>query len=67
MAPTRRMAEASLGKMPTTRDRRLISLLMRSMGLAGPDLLPVRFGEGGEGEDFVFGVGHERACLGEAG
>jgi len=33
MAPTSRIAEASLGKMPTTRDRRLISLLMRSMGL----------------------------------
>ena len=34
MAPTNRMADASLGKMPTTRDRRLISLLIRSMGLA---------------------------------
>ena len=33
MAPTNRMAEASLGKIPTTRDRRIISLLMRSRGL----------------------------------
>ena len=33
MAPTSRMAEASLGKIPTTRDRLLISLLLRSRGL----------------------------------
>lgn len=33
MAPTNRIAEASLGKIPTTRERRLISLLMRSRGL----------------------------------
>src|SRR5215203_2726933 len=33
MAPTRRMTADSLGKMPTTRARRLISLLTRSSGL----------------------------------
>ena len=33
MAPTRRMTAGSLGKMPTTRARRLISLLTRSSGL----------------------------------
>src|SRR3954451_4395298 len=32
-APTRRMTAASLGKIPTTRARRLISLLTRSSGL----------------------------------
>ena len=32
-APTRRMTAASLGKIPTTRERRLISLLTRSSGL----------------------------------
>src|SRR6188472_1933721 len=32
-APTRRITAASLGKMPTTRARRLISLLTRSSGL----------------------------------
>src|SRR6476661_3505326 len=33
IAPTRRMTAAGLGKIPTTRDRRLISLLIRSSGL----------------------------------
>src|SRR5690554_5228719 len=33
MAPTRRMTAAWLGNMPTTRARRLISLLTRSRGL----------------------------------
>ena len=33
MAPTSRMTEASLGKIPTTRARRLTSLLSRSSGL----------------------------------
>ena len=55
MAPTNRMAEASLGKIPTTRDRRLISLLMRSRGLVDPDLLPVGLGECGEGQHLGFG------------
>ena len=32
MAPTRRMAEASLETIPTTRHRRLISSLIRSTG-----------------------------------
>src|SRR3546814_2338475 len=31
-APTRRMTEASSGKIPTTLERRLISLLIRSSG-----------------------------------
>ncbi len=33
MAPTSRMTAAGLGKMPTTFDRRLISLFRRSSGL----------------------------------
>src|ERR1700687_2580445 len=33
MAPTRRVMEASLGKMPTTSARRLTSLFRRSSGL----------------------------------
>lgn len=32
-APTRRITAASLGKIPTTRARRLISLFTRSSGL----------------------------------
>ena len=67
MAPTSRMAEAWLGKIPVTRDRRLISLLMRSKGLAGPDLLPVRSGERGEGQHVGFDVGHQGSGLWEAG
>ena len=50
IAPTSRMTAASFGKMPTTRARRLISLLTRSSGLVEPDLAPVRPGKAGERE-----------------
>ena len=65
-APASRMTAASLGKMPTTRLRRLISLLRRSSGLVRPDLAPVRPGEGAEGQHLLFGPRHERGGLGEA-
>ena len=63
-APTRRMTAASLGKIPTTRARRLISLLSRSSGLSTRSSASGS-GERGEGEDFGFGVVHQRADLRE--
>ena len=51
--------------MPTTRARRLISLLSRSQRVGGPDLAPVRPRERGEGEDLGLGLVHQRADLGE--
>ena len=41
MEPTSRVAEASLGKIPATRDRLLVSLLMRSRGLVDQAVVPV--------------------------
>ena len=54
------------GRCPTTRARRLISLLTRSSGLVDQifDQWP---GEGGEGEHLGLGVVHQRADLGERG
>ena len=46
------------GKMPATRLRRLISLLMHSRGVGGPDLLPVPDGEGRYGEHLGLGAVH---------
>ena len=40
-APTKRIIAAGLGKIPTTRDRRLISLLIRSSGFVD-EALPRR-------------------------
>ena len=67
MAPTSRMAEASLGKTPTTPDRRLDFFVDALEGVGGPDLLPVSYGEPAEREHVVFGAVHQRACFGEAG
>ena len=62
-APTRRMTEASLGKMPTTRARRLISLLSRSSGLV--DQILDQWARGNAGRRGLgFGVVHQRDDLG---
>ena len=58
MAPTRRMMAASLGNMPTTLVRRLISLLTRSRGLVEWICLQWSLGEYHEGEHILFGVAH---------
>src|SRR5829696_9779890 len=63
MAPTRRMTAGSLGKMPTTRARRLISLLTRSSGLVDHTL--GQWLRGKAGEHFGFGLIHQWPDLGE--
>jgi hypothetical protein len=50
-APTRRLTAAGLGKIPTTRERRLISLLIRSSGSVDEAL-----GEGRERADLCYGI-----------
>ena len=54
--PTRRIAAARLGKMPTTLVRRLISLLSRSSGLVGADLAAMALGEGEVGQQVWVGL-----------
>ena len=61
----RRMTAAALGKIPTTRLRRLISLLTRSSGLVDQILRQWALGEGGEREDLGLRVVHQRPDLGE--
>ena len=55
-APARRIAAASLGKLPTTSVRRPISRLTCSSGLVRAQLAPVGGGEGGEGQQVLLGV-----------
>ena len=52
----RRIAAASLGKMPTTLERRLISLLSRSSGLFDQILRQCSRGNDGEREHVAAGV-----------
>jgi hypothetical protein len=52
-----RLVAVLLRKMPTTSVRRLISLFSRSNGFVGPDLPPVRDGEGGESKDVRASLG----------
>ena len=58
MAPTRRITEASSGKICTTFERRLTSLLSRSSGLFDHTLRQCSW-ERGEGEHVGLGCGHE--------
>ena len=58
---------ASLGKMPTTSVRRLISPLSRSIGLVRVQLGPVRRGEAHVGEHVGLGLVHEGGELGQLG
>ena len=53
--------------MPTTRARRLISLLSRSIGLVDQILVQWLRGKRGEGQHFGFRVVHQWADLGEGG
>jgi hypothetical protein len=55
-APTRRLTAAGLGKIPTTRERRLISLLIRSSGFVDQVSAGAPCGEGGEREDLCYGI-----------
>ena len=59
IAPTSRVIAFSLGKMPTTLVRRLISPLRRSSGFGRMQLLAVLPGEAHVGEDVVLGLVHE--------
>ena len=59
------MTAALFGKMPTTRERRLISLLIRSSGFVDQIFCQWRFRECGEGQDFGLRVVHEWADLRE--
>ena len=52
----RRSAEASFGKIPTTRVRRLISALTRSSGLFDQIFVQWLWGERGEGAEVLLGV-----------
>jgi hypothetical protein len=65
-APPRRTTDASFGKMPTTRHRRLSSFVEPLEGVGRPQLTPVRPREGTEGEHLVLGSLHEGGRLGEA-
>ena len=55
-ARTRRLTAAGLGKIPTTRERRLISLLIRSSGFVDQVSAGAPWGEGGEREDLCYGI-----------
>src|SRR6185312_1077372 len=63
MAPTRRVMAASLGKMPTTSVRRLISPLRRSSGLIEWIFGAMILWEAHEGEDVSLSVIRERGEL----
>ena len=67
MAPTSRMIASSLGKMPTTLVRRLISPLGRSMGLVELILSQCSAGEAHEGEHVDFGLVQQGGELGQLG
>jgi hypothetical protein len=56
MAPTSRMMASSLGKMPTTSVRRLISPFSRSIGLVEQILAQCSLGEVHEGENVDLGL-----------
>jgi hypothetical protein len=56
MAPTRRVIAGSLGKMPTTSVRRMISPLSRLSGFIGVERRPVILGEVQIGEDVGLGL-----------
>ena len=74
-APTRRMIEASLGKMPTTLVRRLMEELAERTSrcdvdplqqVGAPDLAPVVLGEVAERQHVLLGLVHERSGFGKA-
>ena len=67
MAPTRRVIAASLGKMPTTSVRRLISPLRRSSGLVEWILARCSLGKRHVGEDVLLGLVQERRELRQLG
>ena len=52
-----RSAEASFGKIPTTRVRRLDLGVDPLQGVVRPDLRPVALREAGEGAEVLLGVG----------
>src|SRR5215213_10615792 len=56
IAPTRRMTAALFGKIPTTRERRLISLLIRSMGLVDQVLRQCARGNAAKASTSAFAV-----------
>ena len=67
MAPIRRVMASSLGKMPTTLVRRLISPCRRSSGLVEWSLARCAAGEAHTGQHVVLGLVHEDGqlrCLG---
>ena len=66
-APTSLITAAAFGKIPTTRLRRLISLLTRSSGLVDQILRQWAFGKRGEREDLGLRLVHQRTDLGERG
>ena len=67
MAPTRRVMAASLGKMPTTSVRRLISPLTRSSGLVEWILARCSLGKAHVGEHVLLGLVQQRGELGQLG
>ena len=74
MAPTRRVMASSLGKMPTTSVRRLISPLSRSSGLVlwifglwSPAFAGQALGEAHKGQNIGFGLVHQSGQLGDLG
>ena len=52
----RRSAEASFGKIPTTRVRRLGLGVDPLQRVVRPDLRPVALGEAGEGQEILLGI-----------
>lgn len=64
--PTSRITEASLGKIPTTRARRLISLLSRLRGWWTKSCASV-LGGAGEGQDLGLGLIHVGPDPGDPG
>src|SRR3954470_3518928 len=65
-AATSRMTEASLGKMPTTRARRLISRLIRSIGFVDQILVQWLRGKPVNASSSAFAVSINGPDLGEA-
>ena len=67
MAPTRRMAAAWLGKIPTTRERRLISLLIRSRGLVDQIFCQCARGNAAKANTSALAASMSGPVLGEPG